>query len=205
MKNAIYLDSDFVREKMDSVNVLLRRFETLINSTDGVLTGQMIWRNILHALDINTEQEIIDAFGLFSLDDKIYDIKSVVLYKDAKTYDTYLLFNVRNANEENIDNSKAAEAFAKVYARLNELQEKTDVKIAAKITTDGIEIEASKDNLVYRIIIPKFTLDEAVDITIPIENTLDDVMRKMIKGGVKMKEVYLKCDMIPYKRVLSMR
>lgn len=44
MKNAIYLDSDFVREKMDSVNVLLRRFETLINSTDGVLTGQMIWR-----------------------------------------------------------------------------------------------------------------------------------------------------------------
>lgn len=180
MKNAIYLDSDFVREEMDSVNVLLRRFETLINSTDGVLTGQMIWRNILHALNINTEQDIIDAFGLFSLDDKIYDIKSVVLYKDAKTYDTYLLFNVRNANEENIDNSKATEAFAKVYARLNELQEKTDVKIAAKITTDGIEIEASKDNLVYRIIIPKFTLDEAVDITIPIENTLDDVMRKMI-------------------------
>lgn len=176
MKNAIYLDSDFVREEMDSVNVLLRRFETLINSTDGVLTGQMIWRNILHALGINTKQEIIDAFGLFSLDDKIYDIKSVVLYKDAKTYDTYLLFNVRNANEENIDNSKAAEAFAKVYARLNELQEKTDVKI----TTDGIEIEASKDNLVYRIIIPKFTLDEAVDITIPIENALDDVMRKMI-------------------------
>jgi hypothetical protein len=83
-------------------------------------------------------------------------------------------------NEENIDNSKAAEAFAKVYARLNELQEKTDVKIAAKITTDGIEIEASKDNLVYRIIIPKFTLDEAVDITIPIENTLCDVMRKMM-------------------------
>ena len=82
MKNAIYLDSDFVREEMDSVNVLLRRFETLINSTDGVLTGQMIWRNIVHALDINTKQEIIDAFGLFSLDDKIYDIKSVVLYKD---------------------------------------------------------------------------------------------------------------------------
>jgi hypothetical protein len=181
MKNAIYLDSDFVREEVDSVNVLLRRFETLINSTDGVLTGQMIWRNILHALNINTKQEIIDAFGLFSLDDKIYDIKSVVLYKDAKTYDAYLLFNVRNANEENIDNGKAAEAFAKVYARLNELQEKTDVKIAAKITTDGIEIEASKDNLVYRIIIPKFTLDEAVDITIPIENTIDIAIKKVME------------------------
>ena len=180
MKNAIYLDNDFIREEQDSVNALLRRFETLINSTDGVLTGEMIWRTILHKLNIDTKQDIIDAFGLFSLEDKIYDIKSVVLYKDAKTYDTYLLFNVRNANEEDIDTGKAAEAFAKVYARLNELQEKTGVKIAAKITTDCIEIEASKDNLVYRIIIPKFTLDEAVDITIPIENTLDDVMRKMM-------------------------
>lgn len=180
MKNAIYLDNDFIREEQDSVNALLRRFETLINSTDGVLTGEMIWRNILHALNINTKQDIIDAFGLFSLEDKIYDIKSVVLYKDAKTYDTYLLFNARNANEEDIDTSKAAEAFAKVYARLNELQEKTGVKIAAKITTDGIEIEASKDNLVYRIIIPKFTLDEAVDITIPIENTIDAAISKMI-------------------------
>lgn len=180
MKNAIYLDSDFVREEQDSVDILLRWLETLINSTDGTLTGEIIWRTILHKLNIDRKQEIIESFGLFSLEDKIYDVRSVVLYKDPKTYGTYLLFNVRNANEENIDNSKAAEAFAKVYARLNELQEKTDVKIAAKITTDGIEIEASKDNLVYRIIIPKFTLDEAVDITIPIENTLDDVMRKMI-------------------------
>lgn len=180
MKNAIYLDNDFVRENMDSVNVLLRRFETLINSTDGVLTGEMIWRNILHALSINAKQEIIDTFGLFSLEDKIYDIKSVVLYKDAKTYDTYLLFNIRNANEEKVDTSKAAEAFAKVYAKLIDLQEQTGAKIEAKITTDGIEIEASKDNFVYRIIISKFTLDEAVDITIPIENTLDDVMRKVM-------------------------
>lgn len=184
MKNAIYLDNDFIREEQDSVNALLRRFETLINSTDGVLTGEMIWRTIIHKLNIDTKQEIIDAFGLFSLEDKIYDIKSVVLYKDAKTYDTYILFNVRNGKEEKVDTSKAAEAFAKVYARLNELQEKTGVKIAAKITTDGIEIEASKDNLVYRIIIPKFTLDEAVDITIPIENTLDDVIKKVTEQGV---------------------
>ena len=151
MKNAIYLDSDFVREKMDSVNVLLRRFETLINSTDGVLTGQMIWRNILHALNINTKQEIIDAFGLFSLDDKIYDIKSVVLYKDAKTYSTYLLFNVRNANEEKIDNSKAAEAFAKVYARLNELQEKTNVKIDDSVKC-GTECVAKDISDIYAYI-----------------------------------------------------
>lgn len=180
MKNAIYLDNDFIRENQDSVNALLRRFETLINSTDGVLTGQMIWRTILHALNINTKQEILDSFGLFSLEDKIYDIKSVVLYKDAKTYDTYLLFNVRNSNKEKVDTSKAAEAFAKVYAKLNELQDKTGVKIEATITTDGINIRSCKDNLEYRVVIPKRALDEVVDITIIIENTIDAAISKMI-------------------------
>ncbi len=181
MKNAIYLDSDFVREEQDSVDVLLRWLETLINSTDGVLTGEEIWRTILHKLNIDRKQDIIDSFGLCTLEDKIYNVRSVVLYKDPKTYGTYLLFNVRNANEEDIDTSKAAEAFAKVYARLNELQEKTGVKIAAKITTDGIEIESYKDNIVYRIIIPKRELDEVVDITIPIENALEVAIKKVME------------------------
>lgn len=179
MKNAIYLDSDFVREEQDSVNVLLRWLETLINSTDGVLTGEEIWRTILHKLNIDRKQEIIDSFGLCTLEDKIYNVRSVVLYKDPKTYDTYILFNVRNADEENVDTSKAAEAFAKAYAKLNELQEKTGVKIAAAITTDGIDIKSSKDNIVYRIIIPKRELDEVVDITIPIENTIDIAIKKV--------------------------
>lgn len=190
MKNAIYLDNDFIRKEQDSVNALLRRFETLINSTDGVLTGQMIWRTILHALNINTKQEILDSFGLFSLEDKIYDIKSVVLYKDAKTYDTYLLFNVRNSNKEKVDTSKAAEAFAKVYAKLNELQDKTGVKIEATITTDGINIRSCKDNLEYRVVIPKRALDEVVDITIIIENTIDAAISKMIKGGQNERSLF---------------
>ena len=74
----------------------------------------------------------------------------------------------------------AAEAFAKVYTKLNSLREKYGVKIDALITTDGIIIESSKDNLVYRIIIPKRELDNVVDITIPIENTLYTAIKKMI-------------------------
>ena len=115
MKNAIRLDHDLMQCKRDAIDEMLKRFEALIRATDCVLTGQMIWRTILHALNINTKQEIIDSFGLFSLEDKIYDIKSVVLYKDSKTYNTYLLFNVCNSNEEKVDTSKAAEAFSKVY------------------------------------------------------------------------------------------
>lgn len=74
----------------------------------------------------------------------------------------------------------ADEAFAKVYANLNSLHKKYGVKIKAMITTDGINIESSKDNLVYRIIIPKRELDEVVDITIPIENALDTAIKKII-------------------------
>lgn len=181
MKNVIHLDSDFVQEEMDSINELLKRFETLINSTDGVLTGKMIWTKILHALNINTKQEIIDAFHLYSLDDKIYGIRSVVLYKDPVTRETFLWFNVKNDDEDfDADVELEAEAFAKIYAKLNSLQEQTGVKIAATITTDGINIESSKGHIVYHIIIPKFELDEAVDITMVIDNTLNDVIKKMM-------------------------
>ena len=71
MKNAIHLSSNIIGYEMDSINELIRRLTTLINSTDGVLTGEMIWRNILHMLNINVKKEIIDAFSLFSLEDKI--------------------------------------------------------------------------------------------------------------------------------------
>lgn len=74
----------------------------------------------------------------------------------------------------------ASEAFAKVYTKLNSIQENNGIKIKATITTDGINIESSKDNLVYRIIIPKRELDEVVDITIPIEYALYTVIKKII-------------------------
>ena len=82
-------------------------------------------------------------------------------------------------NVGDVSNRDAAEAFAKVYAKLNLLQEKHGVKIKATITTDGINIESSKDNLVYRIIISKRELD-VVDITILIDNALDIAIKKMI-------------------------
>ena len=83
-------------------------------------------------------------------------------------------------NAGDVSTRDAAEAFAKVYAKLNSLKEKYGVKIEATITTDGINIESSKDNLMYRIIIPKHELDEVVDITIPIENALDTAIKKII-------------------------
>ena len=180
MKNAIHLSSIIVGYEMDSINELLRRFMTLINSTDGVLTGEMIWRNILHMLNINVKKEILEAFGIDNLGDKIYGIKSVILYKDVHTHDTFLLFKIKNQNEEDTGNNAIAEALAKVYAKLNALQEDTGVKIEVTITNDGIKIETSKSNLVYRTIIPRCALDELVDITIIIENTIEAAISRLI-------------------------
>ena len=91
------------------------------------------------------------------------------------------MFNIDNNNEEEVSTIDAAEAFAKVYAKLNSLQEKYGVKIDATITTDGINIESSKENLVYRIIIPKRELDEVIDITIPMENAIENALDTAIK------------------------
>lgn len=178
MKNAIHLSNDVMQNKGDFVDVLLKHFKTVIHATDGVLSGTMIWRNFYHALNINIEKEILDAFDIDNLKDRILGIRSVVLYKDPSTYETFLLFNI--GDEEEVSTRDAAEAFAKVYAKLNSIREETGVKIEATITTDGINIESSKDNLVYRIIIPKRELDASVDITIPIENTLETAIKKMM-------------------------
>ena len=181
MKNAIHLSNDLLTQcKKDAINAMLKRFEALIRATDGVLSGNIIWNKIFHNLGIDAEKEILDAFSIHDLQDRIYGIESVVLYKDPYTYETFLLFNIDNGNGEEVSARDAAEAFAKVYAKLNSLQEKAGVKIETTVTTDGINIESSKDNLVYRIIIPKRELDEVVDITIPIENALDTAIKKMI-------------------------
>jgi hypothetical protein len=180
MKNAIHLDQDVMQNEEDFVRGLLKRFGSVIKATDGVISGMMIWRKFYRELGMNIEKEILDAFGINDLEDRIYGIKSVVLYKDPSTYETFLLFNVGDADEEEVSNRDAAEAFAKVYAKLNSIREETGVKIEATITTDGINIESSKDNLVYRIIIPKRELDASVDITIPIENTLETAIKKMM-------------------------
>ena len=176
MKNAIHLSSDLMQNDEDFVYGLLKRFETLIRDTDGVLSGMMIWSKFYDGLGINIAKEILDAFSINYLEDKIYGIKSVVLYKDPSTYETFLLFNVDNGDEEKVSSRDAAEALAKVYAKLNTLQEKTGAKISATITTDGIYIEYSKNNLVYSIIIPKCELDTSIDMTILLETAIKKII-----------------------------
>ena len=176
MKKEVYLKRNLELCNRFAIDAMLKRFEALILATDGVLSGNMIWNKIFHSLGIDAEKEILDAFGIHDLQDKIYGIKSVVLYKHPSTYQIFLMFNVDDSNEEEVSARDAAEALAKVYAKLNSLQEKTGAKISATITTDGINIESSKDNLVYRIIIPKRELDTSIDMTILLETAIKKII-----------------------------
>lgn len=176
----IYLKCNLAMCKRDDVSATLKRFNILIRSTDGVLSGNMIWNKMFHGLNIEAELEILEAFGIHDLGDKIYGIKSVDLYKDPRNDHLLFQFNIENEGDFDADVELEAEAVGRIYAKLNSLQKQTGVKIAANITTDGISIESSKGHLVYRIMIPKFELDEAVDMTIVIDNTLNDVIEKMM-------------------------
>nr|DAV88092.1 MAG TPA: hypothetical protein [Caudoviricetes sp.] len=176
----IYLKCNLAMCKRDDVSATLKRFKILIRSTDGVLSGNMIWNKMFHGLNIEAELEILEAFGIHDLGDKIYGIKSVDLYKDPRNDHLLFQFNIENEGDFDADVELEAEAVGRIYAKLNSLQKQTGVKIAANITTDGISIESSKGHLVYRIMIPKFELDEAVDMTIVIDNTLNDVIEKMM-------------------------
>lgn len=143
MKNAIHLSSDLMQNDEDFVYGLLKRFETLIRDTNGVLSGMMIWSKFYDGLGINIAKEILDAFGINYLEDKIYGVKSVVLYKDPSTYETFLLFNVDTDNEEEVSMRDVAEALAKIYEKLNSLQENSGIKIESTMTTDGINLEST--------------------------------------------------------------
>lgn len=163
----------------NGINSLLERLDGLIRF-DGVLSGNVIWHEIIYNLGIDLDQKILSAFDIKDLEYKIYGIKSIKVCTNDFTNNACLLFEGDMAANRDDISRDAAEDLAKVYAKLNSLQEKYGIKIEATITTDGINIESSKDNLVYHIIIPKRELDEVIDITIPIENALDTAIKKII-------------------------
>ena len=226
MKNAT-LKVDLADNRMDDVNELIKRLKILTKSNYGVLSGSMIWLEVLQHLGVNAEKEILEAFNISDLKTKIYGIKTLKLIAvNTATHCAFLLFKIdENAQKKCCDTSSAAMHLAEIYEDINSLkvcsgietkvriksdeitvgfseddpvsndtvsnmfgilsvlhkeldsiQFKTGAKIAATITTDGINIESSKDNLVYSIIIPIRELDASIDMTILIETSIKKMM-----------------------------
>ena len=226
MKNAT-LKVDLADNKMDDVNELIKRLKILTKSNYGVLSGSMIWLEVLQHLGVNAKKEILETFNISDLKTKIYGIKTLKLIAvNTETHCAFLLFKIdENAQNKCCDTSSAAMHLAEIYEDINSLKVcsgietgvriksdeitvefseddpvshdivsnmfgilsvlhkeldsirfKTGAKIAATITTYGINIESSKDNLVYSIIIPIRELDASIDMTILLETAIKKMM-----------------------------
>lgn len=113
----VYLKCNLAMCKRDDVSAMLKRFNTLIRSTDGVLSGNIVWNKIFHSLNIDSEKDILEAFSIHDLGDKIYGIKSVVRSEDPATHEIFFLFNVEDNNERSVDASEAAEALINIFEK----------------------------------------------------------------------------------------
>ena len=60
MKNAIHLDQSVAKNE-DFVRGLCKRFESVIKATDGVLSGNIVWRNFYHGLGVDITMPIENA------------------------------------------------------------------------------------------------------------------------------------------------
>lgn len=90
----VYLKCGMIPYKKSSVNALIDRLYTITKSNYGVLSGNVIWFELLDRLGVKSEKEILDAFGINDLKSKIYNITGIGLYQDIESMCVYLMFKI---------------------------------------------------------------------------------------------------------------
>lgn len=149
----VYLKCDMIPYEKRSVNALIDRLYTITQSNYGVLSGNVIWFELLDRLGVESEKEILDAFGINDLKSKIYNITNIGLCQDIESMCAYLMFK--------IDDSV-----------------KCGTECVA-ITGLGIHFDSVKDKLGFSISVEKKELDNAADMRMPIKNTIDIAIKKV--------------------------
>lgn len=181
MKNAT-LKVDLADNKMDDVNELIKRLKILTKSNYGVLSGSMIWLEVLQHLGVNAEKEILETFNISDLKTKIYGIKTLKLIAvNTATHSVFLLFKIDENAQKKCDTSSAAEALANAYEELNSLQENIGVEMQISIGFTGVKVKSLKDNSVLSTFISKSELDKVADPIAPIRNAIDSSIRQITK------------------------
>lgn len=224
----IRLKCDMIPYKKASVNALIDRLYTIAQSNYGVLSGNVIWFELLDRLGVESEKEILDAFGLNDLKSKIYNITDIGLTQDLENMCVYLMFqiddtvktgtecvakdiadihayvnkiqtNTQLKSDIEITTDGASIRFAKddpvehdivnnifdsaraVYKGLNNIKKETGVKMGVVITGLGVHFDSVKDKFGFSISVEKKELDGAADITMPIKNTIDIAIKKVME------------------------
>lgn len=225
----IYLKCDMIPHKKSSVNALIDRLYTVAQSNYGVLSGNVIWFELLDRFGIESEKEILDAFGINDLKSNIYNITDIGLHQDLENMCVYLMFKIDDTQKEcktecvakdiadihayvnkiqtntmlksdiEITTDGASIRFAKddpvehdivnnifgsaraVYKGLNNIKKETGVKMGVVITGLGVHFDSVKDKFGFSISVEKKELDGAADITMPIKNTIDIAIKKVME------------------------
>lgn len=166
----VYLKCDMIPYKKSSVNALIDRLYTITQSNYGVLSGNVIWFELLDRLGVESEKEILDAFGINDLKSKIYNITDIGLYQDIESMCVYLMFKIDDSVK--CGTECAAKDISDIYTYINEINTKTLMKASIEITTVRATVNFPKDDPVEHDIV----------------NNIFDSVRAVYKGLNKIKE-----------------
>ena len=162
----------------NGINSLLERLDGLIRF-DGVLSGNVIWHEILYNLGLDLNQKILSAFGIKDLESKIYGIKSIKVCTYDFTNNARLLFEGDIVSKKDDIGSDVAADLASAYKNINSLQEKIGVEMQISIGFTGAKVKSLKDNTVLSTFISKSELDKVTDPIALIRNAIDTSIRKI--------------------------
>ena len=164
----------------NAINSLLERLDELIRF-DGVLSGNVIWHEIIYNLGLDLDQKILSAFGIKDLEYKIYGIKYIKVCTNDFTNNACLLFEVDMVAKRDDISSDVAADLARAYKDLNSLQKKIGVDMQISIGFTGVKVKSLKDNSVLSTFISKSELDKFADPIAQIRNAIDSSIRQITK------------------------
>lgn len=164
----------------NDINSLLERLDWLIRF-DGVLSGNVIWHEIIYNLGLDLDKKILSAFDIKDLEYKIYGIKSIKVCINDFTNTACLLFEGDMVAKKGDISSDVAADLASAYKNLNSLQKKIGVEMQISIGFTGVKVKSLKDNSVLSTFISKSELDKIADPIAPIRNAIDSSIRQITK------------------------
>ena len=149
----VYLKCDMLPYEKSSVNALIDRLYTIAKSNYGVLSARCIWFELFDRFLIDSEKEILTTFGLHDLKSKIYGISDIGLQQDAERMRVYLVFKIEEEVQKECSIDCVAKDISDIYAYINEIETKSQLKANIEVTTDGASVSFPKDDPVEHDIV----------------------------------------------------
>lgn len=148
----VCLRKDLVLYKRTSVTVLVNRLDELMKSNYGVLTGNMIWFELLDRLGIDAEKEILETFAIKDLKSKIYGINDIGLYKEPETMSLFLMFKI-DEDQKECGTRNVAKHLAEIRDYIKMIKSESVPIAEVDITASSAEVNFSKDDSVAHDIV----------------------------------------------------